>query len=205
MKSLLEPHEAENFAQHVATLSADGNTLDFARPRSSYYLLRYHLVTPATLVVVGDLGDAIYRWSEAVTFPWIANCSLDYFHGKAVASAGGRTGDWYDWDADQALKRCQEFLREQSDRVRRLGGLLVAACHNQAEFANALNSVGDYDLCEALGRCGNVIPIGCRLHLGALRLALQALPDRENDQTVVVTGSGNTVVRQSGTGNRVTL
>ena len=53
------------------------------------------------LSVMGDTGDAIYAWQQRITWQFLANCELDYFHGKCVASETGR--DFDQWDARKLI------------------------------------------------------------------------------------------------------
>jgi hypothetical protein len=57
------------------------------------------------LEVVGDLDEAVYRWSQPLTLDFLAHTGLDYFASKCRASADGVGGrHWYREKAMDSLK-----------------------------------------------------------------------------------------------------
>ncbi len=84
--------------------------LVWKRPGSSNCAIYYHLVHGGTLVVLGDLGDAIYNWYSSIDLEWISGLDLGYFAGKCQASEYGRVPT--EWDKDQAEKELKEHFSE---------------------------------------------------------------------------------------------
>lgn len=115
------------FKNHRATLS-DKGVLVWAAPNTSTYRIDYQCYRN-NLIVTGDVGDAIFAWSELVTFEWIATLDLDYFMGKCQASEAGR--DFYQWDGDAMREKLERNLMEMDDT----GAALHAAYEEGADEA----------------------------------------------------------------------
>ena len=62
------------------------------------------------LFVTGDLGDAIYIWSDKINFKFLAECDPQYFKSKCRASKFGR--NYVEWDDKIASKRIREYAEE---------------------------------------------------------------------------------------------
>ena len=113
----------EWFADHEATLfdleakAADGGetvthrecVIVWRKQGTTINYVRYHIMFN-TLVVVGDLGDAVYQWGERVTLAFLAGCHYDYFASKCQASEYGRS--YKGWDEDKALRILREYVDE---------------------------------------------------------------------------------------------
>lgn len=87
------------FKNHEAELNQSGEIsfLTWGKPGTIHYKIWYVLhETHGTLMVYGDLGEAIYRWYGKVSFHGIAGFDLHYFHGKTCASELGRVSDNYE-------------------------------------------------------------------------------------------------------------
>lgn len=115
---------------HVATLK-DG-WIVFARPGSSTYRVDYHCHVNR-LIVCGDIGEAVFCWSQVVTFDWIARCNFDYFYGKCVASETGR--EYFQWDGDVMRACLAEHLTGEegdgdTDEKAMLNAAIEAGAHN---------------------------------------------------------------------------
>jgi hypothetical protein len=174
---------------HVATLK-DGWLL-FARPRSSTYRVEYH-VHYNNLIVIGDIGDAVFTWSQIVTFEWIAACHFDYFLGKCQASESGR--EFYQWDGDHMRAILDEHLLGEegdgdTDDKARLDAAVEAgahdAVHNEQEWYQWASSnyelLGD-DAGEWIGR-GRVPHIRARGMFEGLKLAVAQLAAASKGET----------------------
>ena len=92
----------EWFKNHVATAHEfrtnvqELKAIDWGNPNGgSTYWMRY-IISGATLIVIGDTGDAVFQWSERVTWEFLAGCDLHYFHSKCQASEMGRK--FMHWD-----------------------------------------------------------------------------------------------------------
>lgn len=77
----------EWFKDHLATLS--GDTIDWRRPSTSTYAIQY-ILKGGSVIVVGDVGDAIYRFGCKVDCEFLLQCDWHYFVHKCVASETGR-------------------------------------------------------------------------------------------------------------------
>ena len=107
IKDSFKDHAAKitQFAKlDVNDAGCDIEVLTWKKPESYNYMVRY-LVSGNTLCVYGDLGEAIYQWSENVTLEWISNLYLSYFKGKCQASEVGR--DFREWSQRKALKELE--------------------------------------------------------------------------------------------------
>jgi hypothetical protein len=62
------------------------------------------------LYVSGDLGEAIYEWSEDVSLKFLADCGMDYFGGKCRASSEEPKGKT--WDRDKVKNWIEARLAE---------------------------------------------------------------------------------------------
>lgn len=84
--------EKEWFKNHAAALTQHTEELwelSWRRPQSSIYGVRY-IISGHVLFVGGDLGEAVYAWSDQLTFSWLATLELGYFQSKCCASEVGR-------------------------------------------------------------------------------------------------------------------
>lgn len=115
------PEVAKWFAKHHASFAflpaADGegwpvHTLNWAKPGTGMYAIRYVIMGPV-LMVWGDLDSAVYRWSQAITWQFLASCDLQYFAGKCEASPVGRTFEEY--DRDDAFADFKNALRDRAE------------------------------------------------------------------------------------------
>ncbi len=98
------------FPDHVAKADSDEHMIQWKKPgtgnNSVVYLLHRNL-----LFVGGDLGSAVYCWSQCITLDFLAGCNLDYFAGKCEASEVGRS--FNEWDGDTAERRMRERFAEE--------------------------------------------------------------------------------------------
>lgn len=105
----------EWFKTHVLTTLVD-HSYRWAKPDSSIYLIDY-VIHGRYLIVVGDAGDAIYHWSQMLTWDFLRlkwdflrELDLDYFVGKCQASQVGRK--FVHWESRVAQTWLEEFLKE---------------------------------------------------------------------------------------------
>ena len=105
-----EEHK-ERFKDHEVTLKENG-WVKFAKPGTNIDMLCFN-VFYGTLVVIGDLGDAVYRWGEKVDLDWIAGCNLDYFLGKCQASEVGR--EFTEWDPSLCHEDMEKWAVQEFD------------------------------------------------------------------------------------------
>lgn len=102
----------------TATLTAEGaktypiTNLVWARPGSSIYRIDY-LIYGATLFVTGDVGDAVYRWSEHLDLNFLAHLDTDYFGSKCMASDSEPRGKH--WDEGRVKRWIEEKLAQWAE------------------------------------------------------------------------------------------
>lgn len=122
-RSPSEKHLREvSFAKHVATLGKRGNIerLRWAAPGTGIFSVTY-LLDRHTLIVYGDLDEAVYSWSSTVDLKWISECDLHYFSGKLRASPLGREARV--WDSDQAKQRLDSLIEDKAKNLLELTGM----------------------------------------------------------------------------------
>ena len=159
------------FKDHKVT-SHSIDRIVWQRPGSSVYRADYILHGPF-LSVVGDMGEAVYQWSENLTWAFLNGLDFSYFHSKCRASPKGFP--WYEWDERQAKKQLEELFADAgSDEL---------SADNLAECLSACSSESDWQLftmekgCEMLGDAwweldiGKVPALQCVGHWYGLKLA----------------------------------
>ncbi len=173
---------AEWFKDHQPVYKNYGEIehLIWQRPGTSYYAIHYTCLTSlGTLFVMGDLGEAVYRWSGDVSLEWISKCDLSYFSGKCCASEMGR--QYLDWSEEIAKKRIHEHFTDDQDckgYKAYLDSYFPNTIHSKEEFTQCLSDSGagdPYDIFGDdwywVGGAGEVISIRCHAHLVGLRMA----------------------------------
>jgi hypothetical protein len=97
----------KRFAHHKATW--DGRALRWAKPGTIANSITY-ILEGCYLTVLGDLGEAVYRWSENLTLDFLQGCSADYMLGKCKASEVGY--EFTSWD-EQAARTWAKGAQKQ--------------------------------------------------------------------------------------------
>lgn len=151
--------------------------LDWRDPNSSNYAV-YYIIRGGLLIVHGDLGEATYRWSDALSFDWLSKVDLGYFHSKATASEHGRSTQWHDWDENKAITRIVELKQDRIASARPLNELITLATGPRGDFNDKIHQLYNdghiiSDLASTLTRCGEVIPLHCEAHLRGIQLAME--------------------------------
>lgn len=96
--------------------------IDWRKPSTGIFAVRY-VIDRNILHVTGDIGHAIFRWSEGVSFDWLADCGLSYFAEKCEASVHGRR--FQRWDSDVAATEINRIAKdmEQEGEENPLSGI----------------------------------------------------------------------------------
>jgi hypothetical protein len=82
-------------------------------PGQGAYAVEY-IIRGRYLIVLGDLGEAVYAWGTEVTFEWLADMNdVHYFHGKAQASRDG--GRYQIWDERAAKAEIEHHFTESEE------------------------------------------------------------------------------------------
>jgi len=157
------------FKDHQVT-SHSIDRIVWQKPGSSVYRADYILHGPF-LAVVGDMGEAVYQWSENLTWAFLNGLNFGYFHSKCRASPKGFP--WYDWDEQVARKQVDELF-DGSDYLDK---------SNRDECLSACSSESDWQMFtmekgyEMLGsdwwelNIGKVPALQCVGHWYGLKLA----------------------------------
>ncbi len=167
------------FKDHTAHRSVlkdeHGNTVErllWAQVGHSVYRIYYYCIY-GTLVVYGDLGEAIYQWNKMdMDLRWVSNCSLEYFAGKCQASEEGR--GYKVWNPDRARERLDEIGHDNS---------AYDALDSEHEWSawmghNGYDTFGDCYI--EYGSIGMEISMRCEAHLLGLKQAF-ARTDKEKE------------------------
>jgi hypothetical protein len=108
------------FKDHqAAMLTTDGNhvtLIEWRKPGTSINSVSF-ILKGRYLCVIGDLGDAVFAWSEIITPAFLASCDWHYMKGKCQCSPHG--SKFESWDDEMAKawadKAADEFHSEQRD------------------------------------------------------------------------------------------
>jgi len=184
-----------NYKDHIATIDqyaqldcgrVDIEVLTWKRPDSSSYMIKY-IITGNILCVYGDLGQAIYRWGQKLTFEWLSGLNLSYFKGKCEASEVGR--DFREWDEYKAKEQLQFFAEDGSFKMSELeerGG--DGSLFSERDWEEWLNENG-YDVLGAdfwawAYNIGYTVNTRCLYHFIGLQMAMKQIKEKENVKTV---------------------
>ena len=201
----------EWFKDHRAVFSDCGmfKTLEWGNPGTSNYWLRA-IISKRTLIIYGDIGDAIYQWSQELDWQWLSGLGLGYFSGKCQASEEGRQYvDWDDeaaqswletcfkdeeeqraadmeeWDEDKRKAYAEKHptMRQRFEDASGAGNLFSQMEWNMFLHDNGHEIFGD-DL-SSVAECGQVIAQRCQAHLIAIKMAVESV---SHGLTTVATG-----------------
>lgn len=155
----------------------DMTVLDWQEPGTSVYYIRY-VFDGCNMYVSGDLGHAVFRFTQKAIPERIAGYSLSYFYEKMTAYSDSRE----DFNKTKALEYVdelildyendeQEFDREAYDEFRRI----IDDCTTMREYHYHLASF-DYhrlgnDSWEWISNVGVCTPLRVRAYLIGLQMA----------------------------------
>lgn len=177
----------EWFKDHVAkelfgeTEHGQTTIIEWKKPTSWNYGCRF-IIHSQWLIVVGDMGEAVYQWGQNLDLKFLGQINFDYFMGKCRASPAGTR--FRQWDHEKAEKRLDEI----KDKTPKAYKNLKDACCHPEEFKMALHEAIYYhdldseyasDLCEA----GYIPDCMCVGHLVGLQMAIKQLTQPPNETT----------------------
>ncbi len=160
--------ETEWFKDHVAAVQiADDPTsklrlqiVDWRNTSgSSTYFVRYILQGP-WLIVVGDLGEAVFQWSEVISPKFLAGLNFHYWLGKCQASDEGRKPVHF--DRAQGMRELKEWFdgENEGDYSTESWNAISSFVENspahdkyelQSEVSDAIyDTTGDAELCSMI-------------------------------------------------------
>lgn len=185
----------KDMEKHVATYTViEHETLGkiehlrWGRKGSSGYCL-YYMTIGGSLIVRGDLGDAIYRVYDKQSFKFWANCGVSYFKEKCDASEGGRGYKWNEWDETECVEQIDTYVNDSIEELRenpefneaefyQLVMEAKAAACTEEDFIQWLTSDGE----RMMGHdywdhspydWGHVVPFRLECHLLGIKLAME--------------------------------
>ncbi len=101
------------FKDHYPRLlsKTDATTvIEWSKPGTWTYGMRF-ILHARWLVVMGDIGEATYEWSETITPEFLRGLDFGYFRSKCRASESGKDFDHF--DSEEGLKS----LDDERDRI----------------------------------------------------------------------------------------
>jgi hypothetical protein len=186
------------FKNHVAQCAATGDigglhwenalVIRWQNPASWNYGCRF-IIHRQWLIVVGDIGEAVYQWSEDISLGFMAGLDFGYFHGKCVASESGRA--YVEWDIYVAETNCAARLAElRADEPSRhrdteIELLEVLGRADRDDYKAAAQEY--YDTTGDCDGAGNIVDMGevpsgrAIGHFVGLQMAIQQLLQRSRE------------------------
>jgi len=171
------------FKDHKATLSECGDlvVLDWKQPETIIFSVRY-VFDRNYMYVSGDLGEAVFHFTEKAIPERIARYNTDYFCEKLSAFSGPKR----DFDRLRANEYLNEMTRdweEAGDKYDKeacdeLRGI-IEDCSSDEHYHIALAGF-DYsrlgnDSFEWISEIGSVIPMRLRAYLLGIQMAVDKL------------------------------
>lgn len=154
------------FKTHVATIQLNTPELTLVKwqkPDSWIFGCKF-IIHRRWLTVLGDIGEAVYEWSEDISLQFVANCGLHYFLGKCQASEDGRKFKY--WESQLAMENAAIWLAEMekegegSDRLEVMREIAKLGKAGKDEYQTAANdafdSTGDSEFCCQITSLGTV-------------------------------------------------
>ena len=182
-KEKMKQIAADWFPSHEIDLhvsDVDGKTgveiLRWKKKDTWAYFVEY-IARKNTLMVRGDIGEAVYCWSSPISLEWVAGLDLQYFHGKCQASEWGRMTQCYEWDKEKAKKRIFEHFKDERSCKKYHDFLEAIDDDYSKESLDAFCHTGDaYGILgdawwEWFAGCGGEIPWRIAGHLVGLKMA----------------------------------
>jgi hypothetical protein len=99
------------FKDHKANIELfdpEAIIIKWAKPGTGIYAVTY-IIRNNYLYVSGDIGEAVYCWSSAISPQFLSTLNLDYFASKCQASEAGR--GYPSWDDEQAKENLMDALK----------------------------------------------------------------------------------------------
>ena len=82
-------HHADYYLYTESKTNSTITVINWRRPGTGNYAMQF-MMTNNCVIVVGDVGDAIYGFGCNLTLEWLAKIDWHYFTNKCVASETGR-------------------------------------------------------------------------------------------------------------------
>jgi hypothetical protein len=185
LKETQEKEIRENwFKDHVAALTFHGDlmVLDWRKPDTCIFAVRY-VFDGYHMYVSGDLGQAVFHFTEIAYYERICRYSLDYFEEKLCAFSRDRR----DFDREEALKELEDRLKDMAedgsepydaDAVYNLRGI-INNCATSREYHERLHDMDIYrfygEPYEWIPELGSEISMTIQAYLIGLQMANEQL------------------------------
>lgn len=172
-------------AEQFGTGWSNALVIRFTNPKSWNYGCHF-ILHRRWLIVVGDIGEATYEWSEDVTLNFLRGLDFGYFHGKCVSSEVGRR--FNDWDT----KIAKAYVKDRIAEIKAMDP--EDRCKDDAVELDILENIGDegkdyydeaareyYDAtgdgegASTIAQYGEVPAGRCIGHFEALKLAISQM------------------------------
>jgi hypothetical protein len=177
------------FKGHKATLKDEGSLkiLEWRTPDTITFYVRY-VFDGCNMYVSGDIGEAVFRFSQKADPFVLAKYNLDYFEEKLEAFSRTRRN----FVADQALEDLEQRIKDHGEEggdpypeeaVKDLKEI-INDCSSQADFHTRIHSEMDLyqfgsEYYEWLPDLGEEIPGEIRAYLIGLQMATEQLKPSE--------------------------
>lgn len=184
----------EWFRNHKATYSQHGDlkVLTWKREGTITYSIRY-VFDGGRMYVTGDLGEALFCFTELADVHIQSDYGLDYFESKLRAYHESRRH----FNSDNAVKSLREWINRLKEReieydqyeMRELFEE-ARACSSTDEWAQIINSHHNFvsdldcDYWEWMYGAGDEMPIRLQSYLIGLRMASEQLTERSKEKVV---------------------
>lgn len=176
------------FPEHKATYTEHGdlNVLTWKKEGAICYYVRY-VFDGGRMYVSGDLGEAVFCFTEKADVHIQSQYSLDYFISKLQAYHGATK----DFDSEKAVARLREWLKElkenevtyDHDQMRDFFDE-ARSCSSTQEWAWIINKSDflgeiEIDFWEWMYGVGDVTPLRMQSYLIGLKMAAEQLINAE--------------------------
>ena len=164
VQEMTNRYRTESFKNHVATLENDRSFINWRDPKSSNYFCHY-IIHRRWLICVGDIGEAVFEWSQDLRLDFLSSLNLDYFLGKCRASPYG--GKFEQWDPRTAWHELKLWLGSEGNYLvaKATDDLTPGSCKDDyeqtarrfyedigdAETANQISTLGMVPSSHAIG------------------------------------------------------
>ncbi len=175
--SWFKNHQAKILTQTYAV-----TVIEWRNPESWNYGCRF-IIHSQWLTVVGDIGEAVYQWSDKLTLNFLGGCAFHYFKGKCQASESGK--DFQSFESELAAFGIAQWLKDekqQDDFVPKdyhdtLSDLTEDTCKDDFKSAcqEVYDATGDGELAGMLMGFGEVPNVRCIGHFVGLQMAIAQL------------------------------
>ncbi len=172
------------FPDHIATYEQQGDlkVLKWKKEGTIAYSIRY-VFDGHRMYVTGDLGEALFCFTETADVHIQSDYGLDYFESKLRAYDGERR----DFNSDNAVRALREWLKRIKDRdieydhdeMREFFDR-ARNCSSTDDWAHVVNSTDfisnlDCDYWEWMYSIGDEMPMRIQSYLIGLKMAFERM------------------------------